>query len=161
VNNREGFLVPKKPKGPCKFPLCPGLAVAGGYCEAHSYLAAKERSHDRRPPSSRRGYGAKWRWIRRKVLREAGIPESMWSLYAVDHNPPYNPEVEPDHEKYTLIPRLIADHNRKTAREDGGFGNPRKGRGGANLYSLKQQNRVCYRTHTQPVVIQGGRDGRS
>jgi 5-methylcytosine-specific restriction protein A len=153
--------MPKKPPMPCKYPMCPRVAVTGGYCEQHARFAEQQRKPDRRLPSSQRGYNVAWRRIRARVLREAGIPESMWSLYAVDHNPPYDPEVEPDHEKYTLIPRLIADHNRKTAREDGGFGNPRKGRGGSNLYDLKQQNRVCYQTHTHCVVIQGGRDGRS
>jgi hypothetical protein len=63
------------------------------------------------------------------VLRAHGIPKEKWSLYAVDHNPPYNPAVEPDHEKYTLIPRLITEHNRKTASEDGGFGNRKRGEG--------------------------------
>jgi hypothetical protein len=52
------------------------------------------------------------------VLRDHGIPQDQWPLYAVDHNPPYNPEVEPDHSKYKLVPRLIEDHNSKTARED-------------------------------------------
>jgi 5-methylcytosine-specific restriction protein A len=151
----------KIPKRPCKVPLCPGLAVADGYCEAHSYLAETMRKPDRRPSASRRGYDAEWRRIRERALRDAGIPESRWSLYAVDHNPPYNPEIEPDHTRYTLIPRLISEHNRKTAREDGGFGNPKRGRGVSNLYSTKRRNRVCYRTHTHCVVIQGGRDGRS
>lgn len=121
--------MPKKPKSPCKVPFCPGFAVAGGYCEAHSYITEQAKA-DRRAPSSRRGYGAAWRKVRARVLRAAGIPQEQWHLYAVDHNPPYNPEVEPDHEKYTLIPKLISEHNRKTAREDGGFGNRKKGGGG-------------------------------
>jgi hypothetical protein len=63
------------------------------------------------------------------VLRAYGIPEEKWHLYAVDHSPRYNPDIEPDHEQYTLTPRLIADHNRKTAAEDGGFGNIKRGEG--------------------------------
>jgi hypothetical protein len=65
-----------------------------------------------------RGYDYTWQKIRVRVLKEFGIPKEQWSLYAVDHNPPYNQEVEPDHTRYQLVPRLIAEHNRKTARED-------------------------------------------
>jgi hypothetical protein len=42
----------------------------------------------------------------------------MWPEYDVDHNPPYNPDIEPDHRKYTLVPMLRSDHSRKTVRED-------------------------------------------
>ncbi|MCF7944717.1 MAG: hypothetical protein K9L75_04195 [Spirochaetia bacterium] len=77
------------------------------------------RTHeDTREPAHKRGYDAVWRKIRKQVLREFGIPKDQWHLYAVDHNPPYNKEVEPDHTKYTLIPRLIIEHNRKTAKQD-------------------------------------------
>jgi len=63
-------------------------------------------------------YGYEWRKIRARVLIAYGIPKEAWSKYDVDHNPPYNPEIEPDHRMYTLIPRLHADHSRKTAQED-------------------------------------------
>lgn len=53
----------------------------------------------------------------------AGIPEDQWRLYDVDHNPPYDPSREPNHWAYSLVPRLHADHSRKTAAHDGGFGN--------------------------------------
>jgi hypothetical protein len=153
--------VPRKPKAPCKYPMCPRFAVTDGYCGQHALFAAQERKPDRRPPSSKRGYNANWRRIRERILKEAGIPKNEWHLYDVDHNPPYNPDIEPDHNRYELIPRLHGQHSSKTAKYDGGFGNARIGRGGSNLYSLKQQNRVCYQTHTHCVVIQGGRDGRS
>jgi hypothetical protein len=63
-------------------------------------------------------YGYEWRKIRARVLVAYGIPKDQWSLYDIDHNPPYNPDIEPDHRMYTLIPRLHADHSRKTATED-------------------------------------------
>lgn len=133
--------MPKKPSNPCNFPLCPGLAVVGGYCRAHSHLASTQRKPDRRESASRRGYGADWRRIRERVLRDAGIPESEWHRYDVDHNPPYNPAIEPDHEKYQLIPRLHGDHSWKTASEDGGFGNRRRG-GAVKTSQPDRQNRV-------------------
>jgi hypothetical protein len=52
------------------------------------------------------------------VLARYGIPRDEWPKYDVDHNPPYDPDAEPDHRKYTLIPRLHSDHASKTARED-------------------------------------------
>ena len=68
--------------------------------------------------ASARGYDHTWRKIRESVLRDAGIPEDQWPLYDVDHNPPYNPSIEPDHTAYTLIPRLKSSHSHKTATED-------------------------------------------
>ena len=56
------------------------------------------------------------------VLQKAGIPRGEWGKYDVDHNPPYNPALEPDHTKYQLIPRLHGEHSSKTVREDGGWG---------------------------------------
>lgn len=76
------------------------------------------RRADTRPPSSQRGYNAEWRKVRAEVLRSAGIPRDQWRLYAVDHRPPYDPEVEPDHRKYNLVPMRKEEHNRKTATFD-------------------------------------------
>lgn len=73
---------------------------------------------DRRPSSAKRGYGASWRALREKVLTDHGIARADWFRYDVDHNPPYDPKVEPDHRKYRLVPRLHADHSSKTATKD-------------------------------------------
>lgn len=81
-------------------------------------LIRKSRPKDTRKSSSRRGYGNTWRKVRVEVLRNNNIPKEQWPLYDVDHNPPYNPSVEPNHRKYTLIPRLHADHSKKTANHD-------------------------------------------
>lgn len=69
-------------------------------------------------PAFKRGYDHTWRKVRAEVLTEYGIPKELWSQYDVDHNPPYNPNIESDHRNYELIPRLHADHSRKTAVED-------------------------------------------
>ncbi|ADK81106.1 hypothetical protein [Sediminispirochaeta smaragdinae] len=81
---------------------------------------------DRRKSSTQRGYGAAWRKIRIEVLQAWGIPKRLWPKYDVDHNPAYDRRIEPDHRKYQLIPRLHADHSRKTAKFDNGFGNRKK-----------------------------------
>jgi hypothetical protein len=76
------------------------------------------KARENRPSRSKRGYNSEWYRIRKEVLQQYGIPREMWPQYDVDHNPPYNPEIEPDHRKYTLVPMLRADHSRKTVNED-------------------------------------------
>lgn len=81
-------------------------------------LCPECKPKDTRPTSVERGYDREWRRVRREVLKEHGIPQWEWKLYDVDHNPPYDPSVQTDHRAYNLIPRLKADHSRKTATED-------------------------------------------
>lgn len=96
----------------------------GQYCDKHK--PDFRRWDKKRGNSASRGYGHEWRKIRIEKLSEYGIPMERWPDYDVDHNPPYNPDVEPDHRKYELIPRLRSEHSKKTATEDGGFGNKKK-----------------------------------
>lgn len=117
--------MPRKPPRPCKHPRCPNLTTnKSRFCDEHDALRASMKDRGR-PSPSKRGYGREWQRIRRQVLREHGIPKEDWPLYDVDHVPAYNPDVEPDHRKYTLVPRLRPEHSRKTAKHDGGFGNVR------------------------------------
>ena len=76
----------------------------------------KKKNPDR--PGIYQRYGKSWKRIREMVLRDAGIPEEEWGKYQVDHRPPYDPDIEPDHMAYTLVPMLIEDHGRKTAQEE-------------------------------------------
>jgi hypothetical protein len=76
------------------------------------------KAREARPSRSRRGYTNEWRRIREEVLASHGIPRQEWPLYDVDHNPPYNASVEPDHRRYHLVPLLRSEHSRKTARMD-------------------------------------------
>jgi len=122
----KGILMPTKPARMCKYPYCPNLTSdSSGYCDVHAAMRPAGRMPDKRPSSPRRGYGRDWQKIRAEVLTKTGIPRNLWPLYDIDHNPPYNPAVEPDHRKYTLIPRLHGEHSSKTCREDGGFGRRR------------------------------------
>jgi 5-methylcytosine-specific restriction enzyme A len=107
---------------PCAHPGCSAL-TNGRYCAAHE--AMHPRPEDVRGSAASRGYGAEWRKIRIEVLKRAGLPPSIWKFYDVDHNPPYNPAIEPDHRKYQLAPRLHGAHSRKTACFDGGWGRAR------------------------------------
>jgi hypothetical protein len=80
------------------------------------------RADRERPHSGLRGYVPEWRKVRAEVLRAAGIPESEWSLWSVDHRPRYNPAIEADHRKYELVAMLRGSHSSKTVRQDGAFG---------------------------------------
>lgn len=118
--------MPVKPARLCRNPHCPNLTRdSSGYCDLHRPATTPSRNH--RGSSTGRGYGYAWQKIREEVLANAGIPRSLWPRYDVDHNPPYDPKKEPDHRKYTLIPRLHGTHSSKTNKEDGGFGNGRRG----------------------------------
>lgn len=106
--------LPRKPARPCNYPNCSRLTHSS-YCSLH---AKTQRPKDTRSSSAARGYGNRWRKIRERVLAAHGIPRSQWPQYDVDHRPPYNPEVEPDHNRYQLTPMLRSEHSRKTAKHD-------------------------------------------
>jgi len=91
--------------------ICDPASPVCRQCEKRGFRPKRES------PSAR-GYGGTWRKIREEVLQGSGIPRHLWPEYDVDHNPPYNPEIEPDHRKYVLVPRLRSEHSRKTATED-------------------------------------------
>jgi hypothetical protein len=111
-----------RPLHPCRYSLCRNLIERGVYCPEHAHFGVQP---DLRPYPEDRGYGPAWRIIRARVLSAAGIPSSEWHLYAVDHRPAYNPAIEPDHNRYALVPMLRGEHSRKTCIEDHGWGHGR------------------------------------
>jgi 5-methylcytosine-specific restriction protein A len=61
--------MPRRAPSPCRHPGCPALVESGGYCPAHR--RERDRTHDeRRPSSSKRGYGVDWRRYSRTFLAE-------------------------------------------------------------------------------------------
>jgi len=117
--------MPTAPPRLCSHPGC-GVLVQGGRCAKHK-KAKRKQYEEGRPSAAKRGYGRYWREVvRPTVLREYGIPEDDWHLYEIDHDPPYNPEVDANHWNYTLTPLTHSEHGRKTSTHDGGFGNPRR-----------------------------------
>jgi hypothetical protein len=108
--------MPIRQPGECRQPNCNGRGVYRGYCARHKSNA------DTRPSAAQRGYGGEWRKIREQVLRAYGIPPVHWSLYDIDHDPIYNKQIEPDHTKYKLTPKLHNEHSIKTDKYDHGFG---------------------------------------
>ena len=118
--------MPTRPGTACLMPGCPRLAIKRGYCQEHMN-AYNKMDRDTRGSAAARGYDAHWRLLRAKTLRAAGIPESEWHKYRVDHRPRYDAARDPVHEHYQLVPMLLGEHSSKTNREDGGgFGGAAK-----------------------------------
>lgn len=80
-----------------------------------------------RPSPSERGYGYEWRQLRARFLRQHSYCEMCGELATeVDHRLPRRAGGTDDEDN--LQPLCKRCHSRKTAREDGGYGNA--GRGG-------------------------------
>ena len=127
--------MPRIPKTPCGYPGCPELVEpgTGGRCAKHK--KAERRQHDRdydkqRGTAHQRGYTANWRRYARAYLRQhplcvcgecATLPVPR-PAQVVDHITPHRGDHtlfwDPDnHQAMATV-----CHNKKTAKEDGGFG---------------------------------------
>jgi len=87
----------------------------------------------KRPSASDRGYDSRWARNRAEFLRWFSICVDCGSPASVaDHAPISRAELVrrgcPDPDAFGFLrPRCERCHNRRTAREDGGFGHPTKG----------------------------------
>ena len=128
--------MPQLPGKLCRAAGCKALAAKGmGFCEKHRPLfdeqERKRRAMRRWNPAARRLYGlAAWREGRAEYLRanplckdclDHGILEAATD---VDHVIPHksNRELFFDQQNWRGLCKKC--HSTKTAREDGGFGNP-------------------------------------
>lgn len=124
-------LMPRAPRRPCSYPGC-GALTDSGRCDKHR--AAERQEHDRRRGSSAaRGYGVAWRKAREGFLRAHPLcqcPECdegrIRTLVAtvVDHKRPHRGDMALFWDSSNWQAMAKACHDRKTAREDGAFGNP-------------------------------------
>lgn len=123
------------PLKPCRSVGCPAL-TRDGYCPRH--LSAEKNTakkygrgkYGQRPSSSARGYDGRWKRYRLvylaehpwcKICLDMGIHEPATD---VDHVVPHkgDPTRFWDPENHQGL--CASCHSRKTASEDGGFGNP-------------------------------------
>jgi 5-methylcytosine-specific restriction protein A len=106
---------------------CPTLVYGATYCAAH---APRRASTQRRPSAAQQGYGAAWRAKRAAYLRDHPICEDPDGLDCqarathVDHVTPRRRGGLDEPSNYQAL--CAPCHSRKTAREDGGFGNARR-----------------------------------
>lgn len=122
--------MPRSAPRPCTYPGC-GVLTTSGRCEAHRRAAKRE--HDaRRGSSSERGYGGAWRRAREAFLRERPLCECdecragqlrVRPATVVDHRIPHRGDQALFWDRSNWQAMAKECHDRKTAREDGGFGN--------------------------------------
>lgn len=122
--------MPSKPLRPCRYPGCSEL-VTKGYCENHS----KEKHYDRfRGSSASRGYNSRWRAYRERYLAENPLcveclkKNIVEPSTDVDHIVPVNGQSDPlfwNSKNHQAL--CHSCHSKKTARENGGFGNRTNG----------------------------------
>ena len=126
--------MPARPKRPCAAgSMCPHLVEPPErYCPDHKHM---DKQYDKeRGSAARRGYGRKWQEVSRAYLRQHflceceecrnnGRPELS---EVVDHRIPHKGDQKLFWDRTNWMAMSKRHHDRKTAREDGAFGNPAK-----------------------------------
>ena len=126
-------------KRPCSWPGC-GTLTEGGRCDKHRHAAGKE--YDRlRGSAASRMYDRRWQAASKDFLRRHPLcqcPECgegrirVTAATLVDHIRPHKGDVDLFGKESNWQAMAKPCHDRKTATEDGGFGNdhrtPRVGR---------------------------------
>ncbi len=118
--------MPNKPRHPCAVPGCPNLTDAK-YCEEH-----RNTDEQRRGSSTARGYDYRWRMASKAFLRahplcaECERQGKLTPATEVDHIQPHrgNKQLFWDERNWQGLCHNC--HSKKTATEDGGFGNTGK-----------------------------------
>lgn len=121
------MVMPSKPNKPCSKPGCPNLTQSR-YCEEHAKQEAQRYDKERGTAASR-GYTARWRRYREQYLKHHPLcveclkDDKVVPATVVDHIKAH----KGDHKSFwdpknhqALCKRC---HDRKTAKEDGGFAN--------------------------------------
>lgn len=123
--------MPMAPKRPCTYPGCNTLTDTGR-CSKHPY----ERTRSAKTASYKRLYNSKrWRSLRLSHLRknpycdDCFVDNILTTATVVDHRNPHNGNVDLFFDPTNLSSKCKHHHDKKTARHDGGFGNPKKGSG--------------------------------
>ncbi len=104
-----------------------GAAIAGTYCAA---CQAKGKGGDRRRSSTQRGYGYRWQKASFAWLQAHPIAVDWFGDHngvvklaeVVDHIRPHRGDMRLFWDPSNWQGLTKADHDRKTALEDGGFG---------------------------------------
>ena len=126
--------MPKLPGLPCRYPGCNKILESGkkGYCEEHKKRMKSD--YDRKRLSSYdRGYNTRWKKYRKAFLSAHPLcvrcleNNKTTAATVVDHIVPHkgNQRLFWNKENHQALCKKC--HDRKSASEDGGFGNNGKG----------------------------------
>lgn len=123
-------IMPGKALRPCRHTGCREL-VTTGYCIKHKQ--EKHQRYDRyRGSSASRGYDARWRRYREEYLKghplcvECLKTNMITAATVVDHIIPHKGDNNLFWDAQNHQALCKGCHDRKTASEDGGFGNAKK-----------------------------------
>ena len=142
---KAGFFMPNSAKLPCRHPACKRLVDRPGYCDEHAKHRQKQNDQIR-GSSNDRGYGYKWQKESKDYLLKNPLcacsecaASNGHELLAnvVDHITPHKLKEAKESNNPELIRKAIKlfwsrknwqsmnkiCHDKKTARENGGFGN--------------------------------------
>lgn len=110
----------------CSYPGC-RAASPGRFCDKHK--RTDRQRHDReRGSAASRGYDSRWRKAREGFLRKhptcahCELEGRVVPATIVDHNEPHRGNRKLFWDRTNWQPLCKMHHDRKTAREDGGFG---------------------------------------
>ncbi|MDR9857860.1 HNH endonuclease [Paenibacillus sp. VCA1] len=116
--------MPSKARRPCSYPGCPALTSEGSRCNEHRRAVDRSRG-----TAAERGYDGKWRKARAEYLRNHPLCKhcqdnnKLTEATRVDHIIPHKGNRQLFWDRNNWQPLCESCHNRKTAKEDGGFGN--------------------------------------
>lgn len=114
-------------KSICRHAGCHKLLDVPGYCEAHAALHQKQ-ADSHRGSASERGYNRRWQKARATYLARNPLcvhcrdEHRTVSATVVDHIVPHKGDQQLFWNTANWQPLCKSHHDRKTAREDGGFG---------------------------------------
>lgn len=123
--------MPKRPKKRCAYPGC-WIVTDGKYCDKHHDVDKVERRKrdEGRISAAQRGYDARWRKARKWFLSRNPLcvqcleDGRLTPATVVDHVVPHRGDVNLFWDVNNWQALCKSCHDRKTAKEDGGFGNP-------------------------------------
>lgn len=123
-------LMPMRPPRPCNAHGCSALVTGKErYCEAHRKAEYRRQNKDR-PSARAQGYDHRWEKARRRFLSRpehalcvhCGARGRTVEAKVVDHVIPHKGDMTLFWDTSNWQPLCKSCHDRKTAKEDGGFG---------------------------------------
>lgn len=122
--------MPSAAPRPCTYPGCKALVKGASRCEQHRQQLQREQDQ-RRGSARERGYTGAWERARAAFLRKHPLCQCddcqegkrrVTAAQVVDHKVPHKGDMRLFWDSSNWQAMATECHNRKTARDDGGFG---------------------------------------